>query len=233
MSLFLTTTGSTVTAQLGTATTLNVQASFADNVNGSATVTPGYQNTIISGTGLTTIVAAPAAANTARSVTLTAKNVSGASSTLTISHTDGTTTVVVYSAPLNIGEAAQLTFSGWSTLDANGEQKIVQGTLPPTAAYQQVRTVSSGTTDAGPTNMTAGSCLVLWNSAAASPKTQTAPTSAGTNNRFTIIDVAQTAGTNNITFTPATGSVTGNNKVYTNAGAQTWVDTSLGWIAEV
>lgn len=209
-----------------------MQASFADNVNGSATVTPGYQNTIISGTSLTTIVAAPAA-TTARSVTLTAKNISGASSTLTINHTDGTTIVTVYSATLGVGEAAQLTYSGWSTLDANGEQKIVQGSLPPTAAYQQVRTVSTGTTDAGPTNMSAGNCLVLWNSATSGAKTQTAPTSAGTNNRFTIIDVAQTAGTNNITFTPATGSVTGNNKVYTNAGAQTWVDTSIGWIAEV
>ena len=232
MSLFLTTTGSTITAQLGTSTTLHVQASYADNATGSANVTPGYQNTVISTTGLITIVAAPAA-STARSVTLTAKNVSGSSSTLTINHTDGTTIVTVYSATLGVGESAQLTFSGWSTLDSNGEQNIVQGSLPPTAAYQQVRTVSSGTTDAGPTNMSAGNCLVLWNSATVGAKTQTSPTSAGTNNRFTIIDVAQTAGTNNITFTPSTGSVTGLNKVYTNGGAQTWVDTSLGWIAEV
>ena len=101
------------------------------------------------------------------------------------------------------------------------------------ADYPQVRTVATGTTDAGPSSMASGNCLILWNSATSGAKTSTIPTSAGTNNRLTIIDVAQTAQTNAITATPATGSITGNNQVYTLGGAQTWIDTSLGWVAEV
>ena len=155
------------------------------------------------------------------------------SNQITVQHNDGTNTSTVYSASLAAGESCMMTDqNGWQTYDKTGSIKTLQTTALPAAAYAQVRTVASGTTDAGPTTMSAGNCLVLWNSATAGAKTSTMPTSAGTNNRFTIIDVAQTAQTNNITATPATGSITGNNLVYTKGGVQSWVDTSLGWIAE-
>lgn len=154
------------------------------------------------------------------------------SNQITVQHNDGTNTSTVYSASLAAGEFIMMTDqNGWQTYDKTGALKTLQTTALPSAAYPQVRVVATGTTDAGPTSMAAGSCLVLWNSATAGAKTSTMPTSTGTNNRFTIVDVAQTAQTNPITATPATGSIIGNNEVYTKGGTQTWDDTSLGWVA--
>ena len=229
MSLFLTNTVSTILVQAASTGSISVQASFADNVNGASTVTPGYQNTNIVAAVNTTVVDAPGA-STARSIALTIKNThTSVANLITVTHSDSTTIATLYSASLAPGEAAQYQSNGWATLDVTGATKITSAN--PASAYPQIRTIVSGTTDAGPTGMLAGNCLALWNSATGGAKTQTAPTAAGTNNRFTIVDVAQSASTSNITFTPATGVVKGNNKVATNGGMQTWVDTSLGWVA--
>ena len=102
------------------------------------------------------------------------------------------------------------------------------------AEYPTQRTVASGTTDAGPASM-ANNCLVLWNSATGGAKTQTIPTSTGTGNKVTIVDVAGTAGAGNITTTPATGSINGagtysTGLIYTNFSSITLVDSSAGWV---
>jgi hypothetical protein len=227
------TSGITGTVPAGAALTatgigfgLNILTQLTGTLGGAGTYQLSASST--NGSGTLTLTAA----RTVQKLIIVNTSVTIANQ-ITVQHNDGTNTVTVYSASLAPGEFCMMTDqNGWQTYDKTGALKTLQTTALPAAAYAQVRTVASGTTDAGPTSMTSGNCLVLWNSATAGAKTSTMPTAAGTNNRFTIIDVAQTAQTNAITATPATGSITGNNQVYTKAGVQSWVDTSLGWVAE-
>jgi hypothetical protein len=236
----LATTTALVNVITGSAGAISVHASFIDTTISSGTVSAitGQNIASITGAGSTTVVPAPSLSGISRTVQkLIILNTSATVSNLiTVQHVDGnplgvgSVTATTYSAVLAPGAMALLTEqNGWQTIDATGALKTTAAN--PIAAYTQVRIVSTGTTDAGPTSMAAGNCLVLWNSATAGAKTSTIPTAAGTNNILTIIDYAQTAQTNAITATPATGAITGNNQVYTKAGAQNWIDTSLGWVA--
>lgn len=67
------------------------------------------------------------------------------------------------------------------------------------------RTIPSGASDTATTS----DCLVRWNSSTASAKTETIPACNSGNNGFeiTVTDEAGTAGTYNITVTPASGTV--------------------------
>ena len=114
----------------------------------------------------------------------------------------------------------------WTKYDATGSP--ITNTTP--AEYPTQRVISSGTTDGGPATMAAGNVLCIWNSSSTGAKTQTVPTSTGSGNKLTIVDQANTAATYNITISPVSGSVLGNNLVYTNKGYQSWIDSVNGWI---
>ena len=230
--LILSSTSALISVTTGSAGAVSVHASYLDNNAGTITPT-GLNTASITGATTTTVVGSPGASVQRNINTLIILNTSASVANLiTVNQNDGTNTNKIYSSTLQPGEMCEFVYGqGWRTFDVSGELKVTAAN--PVSAYPQVRIVASGTTDAGPASMAAGNCLILWNSATVGAKTSTIPTSAGTNNRLTIIDFAQTAQTNAITATPATGSITGNNEVYTKGGAQTWVDTSLGWVAEV
>jgi hypothetical protein len=230
--LILSSTSALVSVTTGSAGAVSVHASYLDNNAGTITPT-GLNTASITGATTTTVVPSPGAGVQRNINTLIILNTSASVANLiTVNLNDGTNTNKIYSSTLQPGEMCEFVYGqGWRTFDTSGELKVTAAN--PVSSYPQVRIVSSGTTDAGPTSMAAGNCLILWNSATAGAKTSTIPTAAGSNNRLTIIDFAQTAQTNAITATPATGAITGNTKVATKGGAQTWVDTSLGWVAEV
>lgn len=100
--------------QADAATTLDVYASWVDLAGGA--VTPDRQNTTITTTALTSVVAGPASATVRNVKTLTVHNAGSASATVTVSHTDGTTVAILHVAFLSPG--AQLTWAeglGFST----------------------------------------------------------------------------------------------------------------------
>ena len=89
------------------------------------------------------------------------------------------------------------------------------------------KTISSGSTD----TETSGNMLILWNSATASNKTQTIPTSSGSMKTFIISDIYGTAGQYPITTSPVSGSIIGVNEVYTPCGSITLIDSTNGWVS--
>ena len=225
MSLFLTTTGSLLQMQASVATTIHVQAAYADNPNGTQTVNPGYQNTVISNTALTTVVSAPAA-TTSRSVTLTAVNAGATATTVTFTHTDGTTPVEIWQTPLAPGEKTQLTWNGWSILDINGAIK----TIPASPAMAIGTPFSSGTAY----TVTGG-----WNqhirvsSTTAGAKTVTLPAATGSGYVIEIEDFGAMAANpaNNITISGTT--INGLAIISTAAQLLAFRDVGAGQISSI
>lgn len=84
---------------------VDVHASFMD-YNGTV-VTPGRKNTAIASATTTSVVLSPASAVQRNVKLLTAKNKGGAPNTVTIQHTDGSTTVEMHSVTLAPGETLQ------------------------------------------------------------------------------------------------------------------------------
>jgi hypothetical protein len=97
--------------------------------------------------------------------------------------------------------------------------------------YQNEIKMTSGTS----VNVPSVGTMVLINSAASGAKTVHIPAATGSKGIITIFDFAGTAdpltGGAVITAVPASGSITGNNQVYTNNGSITLEDSSLGWIS--
>lgn len=73
--------------------------------------------------------------------------------------------------------------------------------------------------------------FVGWMSATAGNKVQPIPTNTGSLGTIEIADLQGNASTYPITAVPATGSIVGENEVYTNGGSITLRDTSQGWVS--
>lgn len=128
--LLLTSTSDLLRITTSAAVATHVQASWVDNASG--TITPGRTNTIISTATTTTVVASPAA-STQRNVKHLSVLAVGGAQTVTVIHTDGTTAVDVFSAPLAVGEMLLFTDgNGFEVLDANGARKTVPSNVSGT-----------------------------------------------------------------------------------------------------
>lgn len=120
--LLLTSTNDLVRVITGSASTIEVHASYVD-LSGT-TVTPGRTNTVISTATTTTVVPAPGAA-TQRNIKglYITNNSAGANCTVAVTHTDGTTTVELMQFTLLPGE--NMTFNeegGWRHRDQSGAE---------------------------------------------------------------------------------------------------------------
>jgi len=115
-----------VTASSGT---IEVHASWVDNLSG--TITPGRTNTAISTNTTTTIVGSPGGSTQRNVKHLNIRNDHATTSNLiNVFHTDGSTQVDLWSGTLLAQET--LTFSqegSWSVLDVNGVTKLAAGKL--------------------------------------------------------------------------------------------------------
>jgi hypothetical protein len=119
--LLLTSTSDKVQLVTTAAVATHVQASWVDNNAG--TITPGRLNTIVSTAVTTDIIGVPGASTQRNAKHISVVAVGGAQ-TCTIQHTDGTTVVQVFKAPLLTGEAIVFTDgNGWQVLDATGAIK--------------------------------------------------------------------------------------------------------------
>lgn len=121
--LLLTSTSDVVRLVTGTATsTIEVHTSYVD-VNGS-TITPGRTNTLITTATTTTIVGSPAA-STQRNVKAIycTNNSTGTNCTISVLHTDGTTTIELMQFVLLPGENLGYREDGsWVHRDFNGAE---------------------------------------------------------------------------------------------------------------
>jgi len=128
--LLQTSTSDKVQVITGSAGTIYVHASWADNVSG--VVTPGRTNTAVISTAATTdVVAAPGASTQRNTKLLSVRNTDASVSNLiTIQHTDGTTVEILWKGTLLSGEAVVLDANGVFTLyDVNGAPKPAQAKL--------------------------------------------------------------------------------------------------------
>lgn len=110
----------------GSATNVTVQASYVDL--SASTVTPSTQNTTIATATTSTVVNSPAASTQRNIKSLAINNPLGAASScqVTVTHTDGTTPVVVAVATLSAGDTLQYNdLDGWVTLLAGGSLSLV------------------------------------------------------------------------------------------------------------
>jgi hypothetical protein len=104
--LILASTADALQVFTGVAGTIDVHASWMDNVSGA--VGPGRTNTTtITAATTTTVVSAPAASVQRNIKTLHIRNRGGASMDLGVIHTDGTTAVELWRGPLPSGYTLQ------------------------------------------------------------------------------------------------------------------------------
>ena len=133
---------------------LDVQANWADLASGS--VTPGRTNTAITTATTTTIVGSPAA-STARTVKqMSLRNKGGSTNVITITHTDGTTTVEVIEVTLAADCALMYhEDGGWWVTDSQGRAIVVNMTnvgTPISDSDTIVRLTSDVTNNNGTAN---------------------------------------------------------------------------------
>lgn len=102
--------------------------------------------------------------------------------------------------------------------------------LGGSGGYLHEGILSSGTT----ATITDVGTNFLVNSVTSGAKTITIPTATGTKQVITITDTKGTADTDNIQAVPASGSIVGNDTVYSNFGSITLYDsaTLLQWISQ-
>ena len=118
--ILLASTSDLIRVVTSNAITTDVHASWVDR-NGS-TITPGRTNTAISTATTTTIVGSPAASTQRTVKTIHIRNRHATTAqTVTVIHTDGTTSVELISVVLLAGYVLHYDEgSGWEILDANG-----------------------------------------------------------------------------------------------------------------
>ena len=119
--LLLTSTSDLVKVVTGSASTINVHASYMDNNSG--TITPTRTNTAVISTATTTTVVASPASGVQRNVrNLNIANADAANATLiTVQHTDGTTVETLMNCTLLPGEELVYTQGGlWAHYDKFG-----------------------------------------------------------------------------------------------------------------
>jgi hypothetical protein len=119
--LLLTSTSDKLQVVTASAVTVDVHASWVDNLSG--TITPGRTNTAITTAATTDVVAAPAASTQRNIQTLSIRNKHASSSNaVTIRHTDGTTIVEIFKYTLLAGEQIEfLDNIGFRVISASGE----------------------------------------------------------------------------------------------------------------
>ena len=105
--LILASTSDLIQVITGSAVTTAVHASWVDNAAG--TITPGRTNTAISTAATTTVVASPASSTYRNVRFLSIRNTHASSqNTITVQHTDGTTTAILWRGILMAGMCVQL-----------------------------------------------------------------------------------------------------------------------------
>jgi len=116
--LLLTSATDVIQIVTGSAITLDVHASWVDNVSG--TITPGRTNTEITTATTTTVVAGPASGQ--RNVqTMLVSNLSASAGQVTINYFDGTATVTLFSLSLLAGYTVQFAAgSGFTVFTSAG-----------------------------------------------------------------------------------------------------------------
>lgn len=142
--LLLTSTSDLLQVVTGSAGSINVHASWVDNASG--TITPGRTNTAAITTAATTTVVASPAASTQRNVKLLVVYNASATVTnlVTIQHTDGTNTEVIWKGTLAPGESFSLDDVGDDHVkDSNGIEKTTTA-YPPLIFNSSTSTVSAG-----------------------------------------------------------------------------------------
>lgn len=133
--LLLTSTSDLVRVITGGAADIEVHASWLDNAAG--TITPGRTNTASITTATTTTVVGSPAASTQRNVKhLNIHNNHGSvTTTVTIDHTDGTTTEALLDVTLAPNESVVFdAVGGWTLYDANG---LVKASVYPIATQTE------------------------------------------------------------------------------------------------
>lgn len=137
-----------ITVTVGTASAIDVHASFVHNNAG--TYTPTRTNTAsITGTGATTVVAAPGVAQERNIKHLSISNEHASQETLiTVTHTDGTNAETLISCTLLAGERLVFTATGgWIHYDDAGCRYFA---VPPYATQAEMETATSVVTAVTP-----------------------------------------------------------------------------------
>ena len=132
-----------VSVTVGTASAIDVHASYVENNAG--TYTPKRTNTAsITGTGATTVIGSPGASKEFNVKNLTIYNEHASQETLiTVTHTDGTNAETLISCTLLAGELLVLTRRGqWIHYTANGE-RYFGATVAATQAEMETGTSTS------------------------------------------------------------------------------------------
>lgn len=117
--LLLTSTSDLLRITTSSAADIKVHASWVDNAAG--TITPGRTNTAISSATTTTVVASPGS-STQRTVKnlLVRNDHASTANTLTLLHTDGTTSINLYVVSLAAGESLVFDDSGLTRFNSAG-----------------------------------------------------------------------------------------------------------------
>lgn len=150
--LLLTGTSDLLRLVTSAAVGIDVQASWVDNNAG--TITPGRTNTQISTATTTTLVGSPAASTQRTVKSLTVRNIDAANpNTVTVTHTDGTTTVTMFKLVLLAGQTLQFNDAGWSVMNAAGNIGYATG-VTAAGADKQVQFNDGGTYNNGDSGLT-------------------------------------------------------------------------------
>ena len=218
--LLLTSTSDLVNITTGSAGTVLVHTSWVDNASG--TITPGRTDTPSITTATTTTIVAAPASGAQRNVKKISVFNSGVSNAVTITHTDGTNTITLFSATLATNESIEMADSGnFQYFDATGKpyQVTVSGgagtfttltasstvTLSPANANVAISPTGTGTVTISPAaastinNMSIGAttrstgAFSFIGAGAASSTASYVTTAAGT---ATVAPMVVTGGTN-------------------------------------
>lgn len=155
--IILASTSDKIQLVTGSAVTMDVHCSWVDNNAG--TITPGRTNTSPSTATTTDIVAAPAASTYRNVKLITVRNESASSSnSVSILHTDGTTTVTLWAGVLLGGMMVQVNEMGQISLfSAGGVQLAATGSG---GAYYNFSTANQGAGFATDTYVTGSNILI-------------------------------------------------------------------------
>jgi hypothetical protein len=220
----------------GSASTVDVHASWVDNNAG--TITPGRTNTAITTAATTTAVGSPAASTQRNVQTLNVRNKDAAvTNAVTIRHTDGTTIVELVKAVLGLGE--ELSFvagHGWFVLDVAGSVKtafsIPAGTVTNTALSNMAAGTTKGSVAGGvPSDLSKIQFLGMQNLITPTPESITL--FGHSYMMDTICTYDQSSATAAI-FRSALRCFAGNWNNYCNAGSKVTADSGNhigGWVS--
>lgn len=141
----------------GSAVTTSVHSSWVDNASG--TITPGRTNTAISTAATTTVVASPGASTYRNVKFLSVRNTHASSqNTITIQHTDGTTTSILWRGILLAGMQVQIDEIGFITVFTAGG--IAYADPGMSGKYYNFSTANQGAGFATDTYVTGSNILI-------------------------------------------------------------------------